>query len=298
MQTTDPTITIVNLEHLYAVIISQPPPTDNPTLQLQPKEGVLAYSLSFDAAIDEALAYLATPSASSLLVTFKPPAPPRRSAQRIIHTALTPIVADQGDPLNKALELTNPATFRPNFQHLTTAISGKYKVRLSNDAWERIQDETRRYRYDGRGPMHGCTYFLLALMIANPTPQHWVDTRPPQLKQYDQFRLKHNRFPYWSEAQDVGLTMEHTRRLQRSLNANHIAQMFTLLMPIADHFLIAPYAGDQTTPITRALTVLECYGLKYLTPIVQPPMNPTPAREDKRRWRATRLRNRGPELVF
>lgn len=269
---TDLTATIVDTDHLFASIISYETPPSNPS----PDEGLIGYHLTYQAAEDAILSYISKPPTErpTFLISFRPPT--------LKHAPSLPRPFDPHQP--------------PTRQQYGYA--PQMKVRLSNKAWAYIQKQTRYYRYDGGGPTLGCTHFLLALFAANPLPDNWSDTRPNNLVMYDSARKAHGQFPYWSEAQDIGLTMSSTRRLQRTMNPIHIQQMLPVLSTLADHFLIAPYAGIQTDPTRRALTVLECYGLGFLTPAHHPAICPKPANEDKRRYRANRQRSRGPELVF
>lgn len=231
---------------------------------LTSRSGILTYHTTFAAAFDDAYSWLYTWPNSRPLATYFP------------STSQVSLLGHSTSP----------------------SASSQYKVRLSNEAWEFIQRQTRRYQYDGRGPAGGSTYFLLALTRANPDPSaDWTDARPSHIRAFDPHQLRKGKFPFWSDSPTDGLTTD-TRRWQRSLNAAHLALMLPALRAISDHFLIAPFGLGQLDPLQRALTVLEVYGRGWLIPRNEPPPNPRPVNAKQRQYRLNRIRNSKVELVF
>lgn len=128
--------------------------------------------------------------------------------------------------------------------------------------------------------------YLTALATANPTPQHWYDTRPQQLRDTDRARLTAPKplLPMWTEGYD--------RREGGRLCLVLAPATVTAYATIARHWGIAPQSYItrttyrpmerlRTTPIAtfhtvppHALTtaVLRAIAVGYLTPSI--PLTP------------------------
>lgn len=233
-----------------------------------------------------------------------------------IYTTLPPaldaayaIVYPQPQPPHPLPRTLTDFTPRSPTNLANSANSTQVGIRLSQQAWDYLQRESAYYGYKGHSLTTGFTHYLLALLAANPTSPttsllaHWTDTRPPDLKMFDAARLNSTRhsprrqFPYWArQAYGPANQLRGVEQAKRGLNRAHFTQAQPLLLNLADHFFIAPYSGNQTSPRARAAAVIEAIGLNYLTPRNPPAQNPRPV-DPKQRHRYVK-KHTNVELVF
>jgi hypothetical protein len=246
-----PTLTIVESETTFTIIA-----TDHP---FQTKHGattrinqpaVIDYCLSWQQAFDRAHAFLyvcngATldPSMQVTLIALDPTAIPTTTARSSARAILT---------------------------------YDNTRIYISERAWNQLCKDRDHYGYKGKAAWQGMTKYLLALMSANPNHEHWQDTRPHDLRIMDAAQISHSRLPIWSFAylDTTNHPLGHRRRQQRNLNSKDFATIVTQALPIADHFLIAPYRNGAIAPHTRVAAMLEAIGMGYLTPKYAPPSMP------------------------
>lgn len=188
-------------------------------------------------------------------------------------------------------------------------MTNQTQVHISDTAWEHLADQRDFYGYAGRGGNNGQTYnarttglsvYLVALFRANPTPQHWTDTRPAHLQAADLARLTHNKFPIWHDeaALNTPPYLGHrVARPRRNLNTEDYDAITPAAVTIARHFHITAIMGDQLKPRARVSALLEAIGLRFLTPLHPPAHNLLPRNEKRSKRKHANYRPRY-ELVF
>jgi hypothetical protein len=257
-----PTLTIVEADNTFIVVV-----TDHP---FQTKHGattrinqpaVVDYCLSEQQAVDRAHAFL-------WAMNGLPPGEAARQDVKLI--AL--------DPSAQPVTVSRSSTTRILTYENT-------RIYISERAWDQLCKDRDHYGYRGKAAWQGMTKYLLALMAANPAPSDWIDSRPYDLRMMDASQISHNRMPIWSFAylDTQNHPPGHRRRQQRNLNANDFAQIVQQALPIADHFLIAPYRNGAIAPHTRVAAMLEAIGMEYLLPTKAPPTMPATLQAKPRR---------------
>ena len=259
-----PTVTIVESDTTFTIIATDHPfLTKHGTTTRTNQPAVVDYSLSLDAAIDRAYQFLYVVNGATL-----------DPSMQVTLIALDPTSAP-----------TTHSTARSSTKTILTY--DNTRIYISERAWDQLCKDRDHYGYRGKAAWQGMTKYLQALISANPNPEHWRDTRPLDLRQMDSAQIAHSRLPIWSFAylDTQNHPAGHRRRQQRNLNSKDFATIVTHALPIADHFLIAPYRNGAIAPHTRVAAMLEAIGMGYLTPVYAPPQMPASlqARPPRRR---------------
>lgn len=212
---------------------------------------ILSFHLTLETALDAAYVYLYT---SSLTNTYARP--------------------------KQSFRLADPP---PKSPHVN--------VVLSDEAWAYFNEQTEKYRYNGRAYYLGVSVYLIALLDANPLPEHWTDNRAniePDLPEYNDVIVEEGKLPKWNDDDfDPPRNYQGRRRRVRSFPTQKIRLILSRLEPIATYHKITP-AQDKRDLLNRqrwASAALEAIGLKYLIPVNEPRINPMPAKRDRRHHR-------------
>jgi hypothetical protein len=164
-------------------------------------------------------------------------------------------------------------------------------VVLSDEAWAYFNEQTEKYKYNGRAYYLGVSVYLIALLDANPTPQDWSDNRAniePDLPEYNDALVEQDQLPKWNDDDfNENRNYQRRRRRVRSFPTNKIKLILQRLEPIAFAHQLTP-AQDKRDLLNRrrwASAALEAIGLQYLKPANEPRINPMPAKRDRRHHR-------------
>ena len=163
-------------------------------------------------------------------------------------------------------------------------------VVLSDEAWAYFNEQTEKYRYNGRAYYLGVSVYLIALLDANPNPTDWTDNRAniePDLPEYNDVIVEEGRLPKWNDDDfDPPRNYQGRRRRVRSFPTAKIRLILSRLEPIASHHKITP-AQDSVTYSTAALGSgsTRSYRPTLSDPANEPKINPRPAKRDRRHHR-------------
>lgn len=262
------TITVVEFsQYSYVVVLDD---CTHPTYIVT---GILDYCLSLEQGLNQAYKFL-----------YEYDSTPARRPK--VQTQLYMPRSNAGTLTTHAnATLTNATT-------LTYARPERSTLRLTDYSWSRLLKLTQKpeHNYHGKGHGMGVGAFLCATFAANPTHEHWIDTRPTEgVSQWDAIRLRAGKLPYWLPEGSA-----HPR-LKRPINAAHIIALSTTynVPALAEHFGIMSRGGNNTAPSAKISAFVEAYGFGYITPIQPTPPNPKPVNPKRREYRANRAKVHG-----